>query len=115
MSRIRVGIIRYSSVADRIAAALSIDHPPEVRIGVRTRIVFRTLGATRWPEQQQVEYALQVADIARGAIAADSRRRVRRRTQSNAIVVVFEDATVKRGCSIVARWECVVPAPGAVS
>jgi len=115
MRHLRVGIVRYLSVANRIAAALAIDRAPEVIIGPRTRIIFRSLGATRWSEQQQVDYALEVADVARRAIAADSRRAVRKRADSSAIVVMFEDATLKRGCSIVARWECVVPAPAGPS
>jgi len=114
MRRLRVGISRYLSVANKIAAALAVDRAPEVLIGARTKIVFRSLGATRWSEQQQLDYALQVAGAARQAIAADSRRSVRKRAQTSAIVVIFEDATLKSGCSIVARWECVVPATGGV-
>ena len=112
MARLRVGIARYLSVANRIAASLAVDQAPEVVVGARTRIVFRSIGASRWPESQQVDYALQVASVARQAMAADTRRTVRKRAESSAIVVVFEDATLRRGCSIVARWECVVPVSG---
>ena len=110
MSRLRIGIVRYASVANNIAAALAVDRAPEVLIGARTKIIFRSLGAARWSEEQQISYALQVAAVARRAIAADSRRSVYKRAENSAMVVIFEDATLKRGCSIVSRWECVVPA-----
>jgi cysteine synthase len=112
MPRLRVGVSRYLSVANRIAASLGVDPAPEVAVGGRVRIIFRSIGASRWPEAQQVDYALQVASVARQAMAADTRRLIRRRALGSAIVVVFEDATLRRGCSIVAKWECVVTASG---
>ena len=112
MRRLRVGVVRYASVANQIAAALGVDRAPEVVVGARIKIIFRSLGASRWPEAQQLDYALQAAEAARRIITADARRMVRRRAAGSAIVVAFEDATLRRGCSIVARWECVVPATG---
>jgi hypothetical protein len=41
-------------------------------------------------------------------LANDKRRAVRRRAD-RAIVVVYEDMTLVRGCEVVGRWECVVP------
>jgi hypothetical protein len=38
------------------------------------KLTFRRLGASRWPEAQQIEYALRVAAIARTVLSADSRR-----------------------------------------
>jgi hypothetical protein len=40
--------------------------------------------------------------------AADHRRLVRRQA-NRAIVVVFEDVFLERGCDIAARWQCIVP------
>lgn len=110
MARIQIGVVRYASVANTIAKALGIEPAPECRIGRgRITLTFRRLGATRWAERQQVEYALKVAEIARKVLAADSRRTVRGRAATRAIVVIYEDAALVRGCSVVARWECVVP------
>lgn len=107
--RLRVGVVRYASVANQIAAALGVDPAPEVVIGRRINITFRSIGASRWPEQQQVDYALQVAAVARQILTGDNRRRLRRRVEESAIVVAFEDVTLRRGCSITARWESVIP------
>jgi hypothetical protein len=112
MSRLRVGVIRYASVANQIAASLGVDPSPEVTLGARIKILFRSIGASRWPESQQVEFALQVADVARRVLSTDARRGVRKRASSSAIVVSFEDATLLRGCAVVSRWEAVVPATG---
>ena len=109
MSRLRVGVIRYASVANRIGQALGVDAPPECHIGRgRITITFRGIGASRWPEARQVDYALRVASVTRKLLAADTRRAIRRRAVDRAIVVVLEDATLLHGCSVVARWECVV-------
>ena len=113
--RLRVGVVRYASVANQIAAVLGVDPAPGVTLGRRIKIIFRSIGASRWPEERQVEYALHVAAIAREVLADESRRRVRRRATDSAVVVIFEDATLRRGCSITARWEAVVPASGVVS
>ena len=107
--RLRVGVVRYASVAQEIAAALGVDPAPDVVIARRINITFRSIGASRWPEQQQVDYALQIAAVARRILTDDNRRRVRRRVAESAIVVAFEDATIRRGCSITHRWEIVVP------
>ena len=115
MPHLRVGIVRYASVGKRIADTLGVHPGPEVILGSRIRIIFRSIGGSRWPEEQQMDFALQVADVARRAIAIDSRRSVRRRAGTSAIVVVFEDATLRRGCSVVSRWECIVPASGSTT
>ena len=112
---LRVGVVRLASVANEIAAALGVDPAPEVVISRRIKITFRSIGASRWPEQQQVDYALQIAAVARRILTGDNRRRVRRRVAESAIVVAFEDATVRRGCSIVGRWEIVSPVTASLS
>ncbi|HEY7236139.1 MAG TPA: hypothetical protein VH539_18415 [Gemmatimonadaceae bacterium] len=110
MSRLRVGIVRYASLATAIERALGTTPAPECRIGQgRITITFRRLGATHWPESRQIDYALRVAATAREILANDARRSVRQRT-SRAIQVVYEDASLVKGCAVVARWECVVPA-----
>ena len=84
---------------------------PYVRIGHgRITITFRSLGASRWPENQQVELALRAAARARAVLAQGTQRALRRRT-ARAIVVVYEDSSLVRGCAVVGRWECVVPVP----
>jgi hypothetical protein len=110
MRRLRFGIIRFASVTNAIADALNLERPPDCRLGDgRTRITFRQTGASRWTEQQQMEYALHVAELARRFIANDSRRDVRRLVK-RAIVVIFEDTSLSRGCDLVSRWEAVIPA-----
>ena len=59
-----------------------------------------------------MDYALQIAEAARRAMDMDSRRLIRNRARTRAIVIIFEDATSRLGCSLVSRWECVVPAAG---
>ncbi|MDQ6872719.1 MAG: hypothetical protein M3037_12060, partial [Gemmatimonadota bacterium] len=94
-----------------IAHALGAEPAPYCQIGHgRITLTFRRLGASRWPENQQIAYALRAAETARAVLAADSRRTVRERA-NRAIVIVYEDAKVLRGASVVARWECVVAAP----
>ena len=110
MSRLRVGVVRYASLARAIERAIDAEWPPECRIGQgRITITFKRLGATRWSEERQIEYALRVASLARELLASNSRRSVRQRAM-RAIEVVYEDARLVRGCAVVARWECVVPA-----
>ncbi len=110
MSRLQVGVVRYASLAGAIAQALGIEPAPECRIGRgRITITFRRVGASRWPEARQIDQALRVAAIARTVIAADPRRAVRQRA-TRAIVVVYEDATLVRGCAVTGRWERVIPA-----
>ena len=109
MARLRVGIVRYASVGRAIAQALGVNPPPDCRIG-RGRITFRfrQTGASRWPENDRIQYALQVATVARNLLSADTRRTVRKRV-NRAIVVVFEDSDLDRGCDISSRWECIIP------
>jgi hypothetical protein len=110
MTPARVGIIRYASLATAIERALGAERPPECRIGhARVTITFKRIGATRWPESQQIDFALRAAAIAREILAEDKRRIIRQRV-TRAIEIVYEDATLLRGCAVVARWECVVPA-----
>jgi len=111
MSRLQIGIVRYLSVAKAIGKALGIEPAPHIRIGQgRITITFRSLGASRWPENQQIELALRAAETARAVLAQGSKRALRRRA-ARAIVVVYEDSTLVRGCAVVGRWECVVPVP----
>lgn len=110
MSRIQIGVIRYASVAKAIGQALGTELAPDCQIGRgRITLTFRRLGASRWSQEQQIDYALRAAATARKVLADDSRRAVRERA-TRAIVVVLEDSTVVRGCATMARWECVVPA-----
>lgn len=111
MSRLQIGIVRYVSVATAIGKALGIEPAPYFQIGHgRITLIFRRLGASRWSENQQIEYALRAAATTRAVLGGDPRRSVRERV-NRAIVVVYEDATLVRGCSVVGRWEYVVPAP----
>jgi hypothetical protein len=111
MSRLQVGVVRYLSAATAIGKALGVEPAPYCRIGHgRITLTFRQLGASRWSENQQIEYALRAAAAARAVLGDDPRRTVRERT-NRAIVVVYEDATLIRGCAVVGRWECVIPAP----
>ena len=109
MVRMRVGIVRYGSVARAIADAFAIDPTPECKIGRgRITLTFRQAGASLWSEEQRLEYALYVAQTARSLLGGDLRKRVRRRA-NRAIVVVFEDHVLDRGCDVESRWQCVVP------
>ena len=111
MSRLKMGIVRYASAAGAIAEALGLDNSPDIRIGHgRIKLTFHALGASRWPDDRQIEYALRVAGLARDILGRDARRVVRQRA-SRAIVVVYEDSTLVRGCAVLSRWECVVPSP----
>jgi hypothetical protein len=109
MSRLQVGLVRYATVAKAIGQALGVDPVPVCQIGQgRITLIFRRIGASRWPEDQQIEYAFRAAATARAVLADDARRIVRDRAD-RAIVVVYEDVTLVRGCAVVARWECVLP------
>jgi hypothetical protein len=111
MSRLQVGVVRFASVATAIGRALGVKPAPYCQIGHgRITVTFRRLGASRWSENRQVEHALRAAATTRAVLAGDSRRSVRERA-TRAIVIVYEDATLIRGCAVLARWECVVPAP----
>ena len=110
MSRLRIGIVRYASVSAAIEHALGIHPAPDVRIGQgRLTLVFRRTGASRWPQDEQLDFALRVAGVARRVLADDRRSDVRRRAR-RAIVVVYEDAVNAAGCAVTSRWECVIPA-----
>jgi len=110
MSAWRFEVNRFPSVGNQIATSLGVEPSPECRIEHgRVTLTFRKLAATRWPESQQVEYAMRAASTARETCARDDRREVRRAAKW-ATVVVFEDKTLAGGCAVVARWECVVPA-----
>jgi hypothetical protein len=110
MTRLQFGIIRYASVANEIARALGVATAPECNLGQgRSILTFRQLGASRWPERQQLEYALAAAATARSVFATDSRRTVRGRFK-RASVGACEDASSVNGCSVTSRWECVIPA-----
>ena len=100
---------RYGSVATAIARALGVEPAPDCRIGQhRITLTFRRLGAWRWSGEQQVEHALRAAAVAREVLADDPRNAVRKRV-NRAIVVIYEDTTLIRGCEVVSRWQCVVP------
>jgi len=112
MARLQAGVVRYRSLALAISQALGIEPAPDCRIGGgRITVTFRRLGGSRWPEEEQIEFALETATIARTVIANDTRRGVSRRA-NRAIVVVFEDTSLVRSCEVVARWESVVPSGG---
>lgn len=109
MGRLKAGIIRYASVGAAIARALGAEPGPHCRIGGgRITLTFRGLGGSRWPEDRQIEHALHTVSVARRVLADDWRRSMRDRA-NRAIVVVYEDSTLVRGCAVVSRWECVVP------
>jgi len=110
MTPLRAGIIRYASLATAIERALGAERPPECRIGhARVTITFKRIGATRWPENRQIDFALRAAAVAREILAEDARRVIRQRA-TRAVEIVYEDTTLLHGCAVVARWECVVPA-----
>ena len=112
MARLQAGVIRYASVAREIGRALGVTPEPEIRIGQwRLTITFRRLGASRWPEAQQMDFAFRAAELARATLAAHKRSAVRGRA-ARAIVVAYEDAANVRGCAVTARWECAIPAAG---
>jgi hypothetical protein len=103
MPRIRIGITRYRALAKEIADATGFNPPPVCRIGRgRITILFKQSGATRWPEGEKFEQAFS------SMISADKRRLVRRRSR-RAVVVIYEDRMMQRGCDVTARWHCVVP------
>ena len=111
MSAWRFEVIRFPSVAQKIALSLGVEPPPECKIdNGRITLTFRKISAARWPESQQIEYAIRAARAARAACAGDERRQVRKAAEKYATVVVLEDKTIVAGCAVVARWECVVPA-----
>jgi hypothetical protein len=106
--RLRAGVIRYASVGRAIARTLGVQPPPECKVGEgRIRVTFKNVGAAHWTEEQRIQYAFQVADVARMILADDHRRLVRRRAR-RAIVVVYDDISLEQGCEVSSKWECVV-------
>ncbi len=110
MSPFHPEVFTFRSVGDAIARVLRVDPAPDCHIlHGRTVITFRRIGAARWPEAQQMEFALRVADVTR-AVLADEKRRQLRKGATRAIVIAFKDSAVVQGCEVTARWECTVPA-----
>ena len=107
--RLRAGVIRYASVGRALGRRLQLENSPDTRIGNgRVRVTFHNLGAPRWTEEQRLQYAFQVADIARMILDDDHRRAVRRRAK-RAIVIIYDDIALEHGCEVRSKWECVVP------
>ncbi|HVD60899.1 MAG TPA: hypothetical protein VNC11_08510 [Gemmatimonadaceae bacterium] len=110
MPRLRAGVVRYASVGRALGRHLGLERAPDTRIGKgRVRVTFNNVGASRWTEAQRLQYAFQVADVARMILADDHRRLVRRRAR-RAIVVVYDDIALEEGCEVSSKWECVVTA-----
>ena len=107
--KLRVGVTRYASVAKEISQSMQIHPPPECKIGRgRITLVFRQTGASHWPEADRIDYAIRVAAAARSILDSDTRKRVRRRV-NRAVVIIYEDSTLDRGCDVRSRWQCIVP------
>ena len=110
MNRLHFEVFSFRSVGDAIGRALGIEPAPDCHVlHGRTVLTFRRIGAARWPEAQQMEFALRAAAVARTVLAGDGRRQIRKGA-ARAIVVAFKDAAVVQGCEVTARWECTVPA-----
>ena len=105
MARLRLGVVRFASVAAASEQAIGGEPLPRCEIGRgRLRLTFRGRGASRWPEAQQVTFAFQVAALARGVLSADERERVRARV-SRAILaatLLTPGADTTRGGQFVA-------------
>jgi hypothetical protein len=83
MSRLKVGIFRYASVADAIGHAFGIEPVPHCGIGHgRITLTLRQIGASRWTESRQVEHASRAAAVARRILSEDRRRAVSQRATS---------------------------------
>lgn len=105
-------VFNFRSVGDAIARALRVEPSPDCRVvNGRTVITFRRLGGARWPEVEQVEFALRAAAVTRAVLADDSRGKLRKGA-TRAIVIVFKDSAAVQGCEVTARWECTVPGQG---
>lgn len=105
----RLEVFTFRSAGTEVGRLLGIDTPPECkRDHGRVYFTFRRLGATRWSESDQMAFAQRTVEVARGVLAAHSRRELRAGAR-RAIVVVYEDASVVQGCAVTARWECTVP------
>ena len=109
MSRIRLGIVRYASVANAIEERLATGGRIACKVGSgRFYVTLRGVGATEWEPASRAAYAVEAAAIAREVLAAHPRATVRRQAR-RAVVVRLEDAAVTRGCQVRTVWECVVP------
>ena len=109
MKKLRVGIVRYGSVAKEISRAMQITPAPDVKIGRgRITLTFRQTGASHWSQEDRLTYALRVAAAARSILYADSRKAVRKRS-NRAVVVIYEDSTLDQGCDVRSQWQCIVP------
>ena len=103
---------RSAEFAKELALALGLSNIPVCRIGRgRVTVTFRQQGASRWTEEQKIDYAAQVADAARDVLESSSKRTIRRRAK-RAVVVVYEDAMLVHGYDSTARWEIVIPVSG---
>ena len=109
MNPLDLELFNFRSVGDAVARELRVDPSPDCRIdNGRTWITFRRLGATRWPEAEQMEFALRAAAVTRAVLADHARDKLRKKA-TRAIVVVFKDSVAVQGCEVTARWECTVP------
>jgi hypothetical protein len=109
MGHLEIGIVRYSSVAARIAKELGLESAVDCRIGAgRITLTFRHLHASDWADARRIKHALRAVETARAVLAVDPRATVRERA-ARAITVVIEDAAILHRCAVLARWECVVP------
>ena len=112
MAEFNFEVFRFRSTAATIARALNVEPPPECRIqNGRTYLTFRRMGASRWPEVQQMELVRRAVAVTRAVLADDERRQLRK-SAPKAIVVAFEDASLVDGCAVTTRWECTVPGQG---
>jgi hypothetical protein len=109
MPRLRLGVVRYASVAEAIEQRLAVGRRPtcDIRQG-RVYLVLRGVGASRWEPAAQLAYALDAATVAREALAAHPRSAVRAHAR-HAVVVRLEDVGVEHGCEVRTQWECIVP------
>lgn len=112
MAQFNFEVFRFRSTAATIARALNLEPPPECRIqNGRTYLTFRRLGATRWPQAEQMDLVRRAVAVTRAVLADDERRQLRK-SAPKAIVVAFEDSTLVEGCAVTERWECTVPGLG---
>lgn len=110
MPRLRVGIVRYASVANAIAQQLDLPTIPDCEIGMgRITITLRGTGSVNWSNADVLEHAVRVAASARRVLMSDQRAHMRARSL-RAIVVVHEEYVSSGGATITRRVECVVPA-----
>ena len=89
MAQFNFEVFRFRSTAATIARALGIEPPPECRIqNGRTYLTFRRLGATRWPESQQMDLVRRAVAVTRAVLADDDRRQLSK-SSAKAIVVAY--------------------------